>query len=70
MKELPVRKNIRLKEYDCSNAGYYFVTVCVKDKHEMLGKVVNSHMILNDYGNVVKREIENMSIIKKGMYCR
>jgi len=38
--ELPVRKNIRLKEYDYSNAGYYFVTVRVKDKHEMLGRIV------------------------------
>ena len=41
-KELPVRKNIRLKEYDYSSAGYYFVTICVKDRHEMLGKVVGT----------------------------
>ena len=39
-KELPVRKNIRLKDYDYSTPGYYFVTVCVEDGHEMLGTVV------------------------------
>ncbi|MCL1795099.1 MAG: transposase [Oscillospiraceae bacterium] len=35
-----MRKSIRLKGYDYSSAGYYFVTVCVEDGHEMLGKVV------------------------------
>ena len=40
MKEAPVRKSIRLKKYDYSNAGYYFVTICVKGRHEMLGKAV------------------------------
>lgn len=36
MKELPKRKNIRLKEYDYSQNGCYFVTVCVKDKRHLL----------------------------------
>ena len=31
MKELPVRKDIRLKGYDYSRAGYYFITICVND---------------------------------------
>lgn len=39
-KELPVKKNIRLANYGYSNTGYYFVTICVKDRHEMLGRVV------------------------------
>jgi len=42
MRELPVRKNIRLRNYDYSQMGYYFVTICVKNGHEMLGKVVGS----------------------------
>jgi REP element-mobilizing transposase RayT len=40
--EFPVRKNIRLKNHDYSRAGYYFVTLCVKDGHEMLGTVVGT----------------------------
>ena len=40
--ELPARKNIRLKDHDYSRAGYYFVTICVKDGHEMLGAVVGT----------------------------
>lgn len=29
---MQTRKNIRLREYDYSQAGYYFVTICTKDK--------------------------------------
>ena len=42
MKELPVRKTIRLKGYDYSSAGYYFITMCVEDGHETLGTVVGN----------------------------
>jgi len=40
MRELPIRKPNRLKGYDYSKNGAYFITVCVKNKHEMLGNVV------------------------------
>lgn len=35
-KQLPERKNTRLKGYDYSKNGCYFVTVCVKDKRHLL----------------------------------
>jgi len=65
MKELPVRKNIRLKGYDYSQAGYYFITVCVKDRHEMLGEITDNRPVLNEYGLLVEREIENIPAIRK-----
>lgn len=34
--ELPRRKPNRLLEYDYSRAGYYFITVCTKDKRPVL----------------------------------
>ena len=40
MKTKPQRKNLRLKEYDYNNAGYYFVTICTKDRECCLGDVV------------------------------
>jgi len=40
MKELPSRKSVRLEGYDYSSAGAYFITMCVKDGHELLGEVV------------------------------
>lgn len=33
-KELPKRKELRLKQYDYSSAGAYFVTICIKDRKE------------------------------------
>ena len=39
--DLPKRKPTRLKEYDYSTPGAYFITVCVKDKKELLSKISN-----------------------------
>ena len=36
---LPVRKNTRLKGYDYSQVGCYFVTICVKNRQKMLGQI-------------------------------
>ncbi len=33
----PKRKDIRLREYDYSQNGCYFITICVKDKQQLLG---------------------------------
>ena len=35
MRDLPTRKNIRLKGYDYSKAGCYFVTICIKERHNI-----------------------------------
>ena len=41
-KELPKRKHPRLIGYDYSAVGAYFITICVKDRHELLGEVVGA----------------------------
>ena len=48
---MQTRKNIRLKEYDYSSKGMYFITICTKDKKDVFGKIVDNKMIFNDYGN-------------------
>lgn len=42
MEELPVRKLIRLKGYDYSRAGAYFVTICTYNREHLLGYVVGA----------------------------
>ncbi|MBQ4568518.1 MAG: transposase [Ruminococcus sp.] len=37
---LPKRKSPRLKAYDYSTPGYYFVTICTHNKQKMFGEVV------------------------------
>ncbi len=33
------RKNIRLKDYDYSKDGYYYITICTKNRKEILSKI-------------------------------
>jgi len=33
--QLPKRKNIRLREYDYSEPGAYFITICMKNKEKI-----------------------------------
>ena len=39
-KELPKRKELRLKQYDYSSAGAYFVTICIKDRKRILSDII------------------------------
>ncbi|MBL7191179.1 hypothetical protein ISS30_05745 [bacterium] len=44
------RRSIRLQEYDYSQYGAYFVTICTKNKRCLFGEIVNDKMVLNKYG--------------------
>lgn len=50
------RHSIRLKDYDYSQAGAYFVTICTHKKEFLFGNVVNGEMRLNELGKVVQDE--------------
>ena len=50
------RRSIRLKGYDYSQAGAYFITICTQDRACLFGKVVNGEMRLNDAGRMVLAE--------------
>lgn len=50
------RCSVRLKDYDYSQAGAYFITICTHNKECIFGNVINGGMMLNDYGKVVERE--------------
>ncbi len=64
--ELPKRKTIRLKEYDYNNEGYYFITVCTKDKQKLLCDIVGTGILdgpqikFTKQGNIAKQQIETM----------
>ena len=50
------RQSIRLKRYDYSSPGYYYVTICTKHNIEYLGERKNGKMILNQFGNIVNQQ--------------
>ena len=39
-KDLPKRKDLRLKQYDYSSKGAYFVTICIKDRKRILSDII------------------------------
>ena len=34
--KIKTRKQLRIKEYDYSNEGYYYITICTKNKIKIL----------------------------------
>ncbi len=50
------RRSIRLKGYDYSQAGLYFITICTQNRACLFGNVVNDEMILNEYGHIAHNE--------------
>ncbi|MCP9448033.1 MAG: hypothetical protein NNA22_10760, partial [Nitrospira sp.] len=51
----PNRRSIRLKGYDYSQAGAYFVTVCTQDRTCLFGDVADGEMRLNDAGGIARQ---------------
>lgn len=53
------RKTIRLKGYDYSSVGRYFVTIVNRNRLHLFGNIVNGHMQLNAFGEIAAQEWEN-----------
>ncbi len=47
-------KSTRLKYWDYSNPGLYFVTICTKDIIPWFGKVKGGKMVLYNIGNIAQ----------------
>jgi len=56
------RRSIRLKDYDYSDAGAYFVTC---DQEPLFGQIVNGEMTLNEFGQIVEEEIKKTEEIRE-----
>ena len=54
------RKRNRLKDFDYSNDGLYYVTICVQDHIKCLGRIKNDKIELNNFGKIVNRQFEWM----------
>ena len=62
--KLPQRKKIRLKDYDYSKENMYFITICVKNRAELLGKITEDNKIeLTKEGKILKQNINKISEI-------
>ena len=68
--DLPKRKPTRLKDFDYSTHGAYFVTICTKDKAKLLCEIVGGgtfdapKIILSSIGEVVEKYINSTNNIE------
>ena len=60
------RRSIRLKGYDYSKAGAYYVTIVTWHREFLFGEIVNKEMELNKVGKIV--EWEWLELSKRLLY--
>jgi REP element-mobilizing transposase RayT len=56
---LPNRQSIRLKDYDYSQEGSYFITLVTQDRLHLFGKIEDGKMMLNSVGKILEEEWRN-----------
>ena len=68
-KTLPKRKDIRLKNYDYSSSGVYFLTICTSERRNYFWANVGAtighpqDIALSEYGNIVDKAINNIPYV-------
>jgi len=59
MKNIPDnkhRRSIRLKGYDYSHKGLYFITICTQYRLNLFGEIEDCEMALNDAGKMINKQ--------------
>ena len=71
MSALPRRKPNRLKGYDYSQSGAYFITICTKHRAQLLGEIAvgaaSCRPQLSSIGKTVETEISQLPTIYDGV---
>jgi len=67
MQDNPERKQLRLKKYDYTQEGAYYVTACTRNRECLFGDVRDGKMELNEYGKIVKKEWYKTGEIRKNI---
>lgn len=62
--EIHKRRSIRLKDYDYSQSGAYFITICSWNRECLFGDIVDGKMRLNELGHVVEKEWLQTSVVR------
>ena len=57
----PRRVSLRLPDFDYSQEGAYFITICVKGRASLFGHIADGEMNLNEYGKIVAATWNDLS---------
>ena len=55
------RRSTRLQGCDYSAPGFYFITICAKNREHLFGEILDGEMRLNDDGEIAKQYWGNVS---------
>jgi putative transposase len=61
------RRSIRMKGYDYSRAGAYFITICTQDRADLFGEVVDGGMRMNGAGRMIRSVWDEMPAFYPGV---
>jgi putative transposase len=61
------RHSIRLRNYDYTSNGAYFITICAETREDFFGTILENQMQLNDLGKIVLEEWERSAQIRTEM---
>ncbi len=61
------RQSIRMKGWDYTSAGCYFVTINTHASLARFGTIVNGRMVLNEAGRIAEEEWEKCAGLRKGI---
>ena len=61
------RRTVRLKDYDYSKTGAYFVTIVTQNRECLFGRIENDEIILNDAGKMIKNVWEELPLYYSGV---
>ena len=59
------RKNLRLTNYNYTDGGYYFITICTKDKIHYFGEILNEKMQFSEIGKIAFDNIKRLNDMYK-----
>jgi REP element-mobilizing transposase RayT len=61
------RRTIRLRDYDYSSTGIYFVTICTHGRACLFGEVIDGRVRLSEIGEIVREEWEKTAVVRSNL---
>lgn len=61
------RRSIRLKGYDYSSSGFYFITICTWKHLHLFGEIEDDQMVINRNGEIAKKEWYRTAELRKNI---
>ena len=68
-RQMTARKAMRMRQFDYSSQGAYFVTIVTNNRLNLFGRVEDEEMKQNEAGTMVAKEYEALEQLFEGMGC-